>query len=866
MGEKFKLNFITNGEGLVEIDEPIGFDSADFTLKQESKRYGRDVSFAGGESEFKFNRGHNHSVDLLIYYYETFGWESEVQLIIEVDGFDSIIGDFDFFHAKTDLIKDFSCKVVQSKSQALIKKRENVKVNLFSDKDVDDNDIEPLVTENVLIKAKPIRKISTWETEEIFFNEQMSADGFGARDTEWYIFNPTNLQSYDIDDSYQYFQPIIGRDSPTSINNDLEDSFISLKAINNLKDITINITNLDYILSPYKVGGDGYVEYRFNVCYGENWEDSTKELLFSGVADENQTISENSDYTISIPYLNRNDKIWVYFWYKVRKSSIDGQKFVARTTINAMDVSINATSTSYNTICPSIRLKDAVSYNVKSICGLDTVFPIADVNGSMYNQRVINGNALRNIPDKPFYFSMKEINEWLPEINGDSEVADEVYIGIYDDFYKNIECGYFDTVKFDDYEKSFNERYAINQFNYKYSKYQSQKENEIENTYDAVHGESEWLLGNVFVENKKDVKVGFVRDAFLIAETQEKSLEQTETTTTQEDDTIFILDTIESVDDYIFKEVDYIQHVYKEDDNVLELNNDGNFSFLLIGVTANTDFKILGDDPNAGTYNVVEVSERKLTLESNSGTVDNNGDRITEFEYVVTKETAPYKLRGSEGFNIIDGVSAKDDYANLVYTVKRNIINFWSKYLATANIYTKKAVKNTYYKNNPDGVFSYEGLTTIEGDDFTPENPILSPHVHKITLITDFTTYKNLENKIKTERGFITVWDREDFLMKVYPKEMKYKNSANQGELTIIGEERLDTSLINIVNNGIPYIEINSFYKTSKIIFEEKREKFYIFDENGRLLYNPTFWHKITVNGANATSKEELIEWLTLIS
>lgn len=867
-GEKFKLNFVTNGEGIKIIDEPSGFDAADFTLKQESKRYGRDVAFAGGESEFSFYQNNNHYFELLVYYYETFGWESEVQLIVEIDGFDNIIGDFDFFTAKTDLLEYFSCKVVQNKKQALIKKRNDIKIDLFASEDLDGNEVTPITTENLLVKAKPIKQNSRWETPETF-ERTLNADSSLGTDTEYYAFNPAQkLVKYEINDSYVNFDTVIGYDQAASINNALNENFILLTAQDNLSNIKINISEFDFLLEPYIFGsGNGYVDYSFVLKYGTTWATATQEVFFSGVNQENEDYSNNSNFTVNIPALNRGDSVWLYFFYKIRQSASTGGDFRVDTTINSMVVEATATATSYNTIAPSVRLYDATYQTVKKISQLDISFPFAEPNGGMYNQRLLNGNLLRNISDRPFYLSMKDITEWLPEINGDYEVGEEsVFFGKYPDFYRNVECGYFETVKFDDYEKTFNERYAINQFNYKYKKYQSQKENEIENTYDVVHGESEWLVQNVFVENKKEISISFVRDAFIIAEMQKKALTTSEDTATQDDDTIFIIDTIESTEDYVFQETDFLQHIYDTTNSRLELNNTGNFSFVLLGITVGTQFRILGGDTNAGTYTVYEVTNRKLMLSGGTPSVNNNGERNTQFEYVVTKEHAPYKTWGNEGFDIIDGLANTEDYANLKYSLKRNVVRFYNEYLATANLYAKKAIKNTFYKNNPDAILSYNSLETVEGDSFTPTSPLLNPYKHNITLITDFATYKTLENRIREDRGFIRIWDREGFFLKVFPQEMIFVNSAELGELTIIGEEKYETSLINISYSEIGYLIINDYYRTNKIIFEKKDEKFYIFDEMGRLLFKPTYWHKITVNNINATSELQLIEWLTLIS
>ncbi|WP_406683322.1 hypothetical protein N1F78_11575 [Seonamhaeicola sp. MEBiC1930] len=112
--EVFKLKFISNNEGEFIIDEPIGFDSIPFTSKQDDKRLSRDISFGGDkDNQFTFFRMREHKLDLLLYYFETFGWESKVELIIEKEGVNNIIGDLDFFTSKTDMLEYFKCNVIQ---------------------------------------------------------------------------------------------------------------------------------------------------------------------------------------------------------------------------------------------------------------------------------------------------------------------------------------------------------------------------------------------------------------------------------------------------------------------------------------------------------------------------------------------------------------------------------------------------------------------------------------------------------------------------------------------------------------------------------------------------------------------------------
>jgi hypothetical protein len=865
--ETFKLNFVTNGEGIVTIDEPIGFDSADFVTKQDSKRLARSISFSGGENEFTFYRMRNHYFDTLMYYYETYGWESEVKLIIEKDGYENIIGDLDFFKATTDQLEYFKCKVIQDSNEAIVEKRNDINVNVFSDENVDLDPITPLTTENILVKSKPIKQTSSWEVPTTF---SKNFDSLGDRNSTFYVFNPSiNLTGYEVENSLTFFENAQGAPYNDAI---LGNDFKIIEAQNNLRKLKVDITNFNFnLVTDVDNGGDGYVDIVFKLKYGTDHETATEHVFFTEFKREYITYNNTNDYTFTIPYLNRGESVWLYFWYKVRQSATNigtVPRFEAFTTIESMDVNVTATRVAYNTIVPSIRLYDGVSQVIESISGLTTLFPFAQPNGEMYNQRLFNGNLLRNITTEDFNISLKDISEWLPEIYGDYEVQKDgaVFFGLYDDFYTNVEIGVFTDVRFDDYTKEFNERYAINEFIYGYKKFQSQKENEVENTFDVVHGNSQWSIVNKGVENKKEIKISFVRDTFYIDQQRVKALDLTETTSTQDDDTIFILDTKEATADSVYIETDFLQHTYDVDTGYLKLTNTGTFSFILIGTAVGETFDILGGDSNAGTYTIIEVAERYIVLSSGSGSANNNGERVTRFQYIVSTTTAPYISWSDEGFNYIDNAIDTDGFANLKYTVKRNIVRFYNQYLSTCNSFAQKDIKSTLYKNNPDLGLSYEGFQTVEGERFLPTNPILSPYKHNITLITDFNTFKTLESNLKSQRGYIRTYDANGMVIKVYPQSMTFKNSNDIGELTIVGEEKYETGFIEITyaNNG--YLTINDEYRTTNINYSNNEELFYIFDAMGKLLYNPVFWQKISINGAFPTSKTQLIQWLSLIS
>ena len=858
-GETFKINFISNGKGIKPISEPIGFDAVPFTFKQDNKRYGRDKFFGGdNENEFAFYRMEKHELENLLYDLETYGWETEDKLIIEKDGIETIIGDLDFQYAKTDQLNYFKCKVIQDSNHALLKRRNELDVNVFNDEDIDGNAITPLITENVLVKSKPITQSSSWEVPEAF-NETLYAERAINNTTHWYLNPSVNLTSFNIDDSLTFFETIksFGEDGT---------NFKIIEAQNNLRKVKINIKNLDFqVTTNTDNGGDGYTDLKLELRYGQDYSAAKKEILFTKIVRDNESFTNNNSYEFEIPYLNRGDGVWLFYYFKVRQSSntpFGNPRFEAFTIINSMNVDVTATSIAYNTIVPSIRLKDGVSQVVKSISGLGTNFPFADVNGEMYNQRIFNGNLLRNLTGRAFNISFQDIEKWLPEINGDYEIQNDgtVFFGKYEDFYQNKEIAVFEDVRFDTYIKYFNERYAINQFTYKYKKYQSQKENEVENTFDISHGESQWNVQNRFVENKKEVNVPFVRCAFYLDEQRRKAFDLNNNTSTQDDDTVFILDTKELNQDLTFNETDFLQHTYNEDTGYLKLTNTGNFSFVLLGLYVGDDFRIINDD-NAGVYNIKEVTERYIIIDAGSGDVNNNGERITQFTYIVSKKTAPFISWSNEGFSYIDGIVDSENFVNLKYTIKRNIKRFYNQYLATCNLFVKKPIKNTKYKNNGTLAMNYEGLETVEHAEFTPNNPILSGYKHDITVITDFNTFIDLQNK----KGFIRSFDANGHVIKLYPQEMTFKKTDECGELKIIGEEKLETSLINI-NTADQYLKINNEYTVRKITYKIIGEKVHIMDEHGLLMYNPIFWQKLTVNHSSFESKTNLENGLKLLT
>lgn len=861
---RFYLNFKSDNYGKKEIDEPFGTSDINFSLKQKDNGMGRDVSFSGDDIQFEFTRMRNHELKQLLYYHRKFGFEAIVELTIEIDELNKYVCDLDFATAETDDLEYFKCKGIEDSKLQIIKARKSVKVDLLSDVDIDGNYIGGLVPDNMLLLAKPVIQTSEWSQPDDFSSTLTSTD------LVYFQINPClNLEKTGIEDSFTFFQNRKAR----SNDNFTDSDFFVITAKNNLRNIAISVKDILVNFSTdVDNGGNGYADFALEIRYGLDYNNAISQTFLNITKTELQSHSYQGDVFYNIDSLQRGESIWIFFTFKVRQSAVvpfGKPKFEVFVDIKNIKTYISAESTAYNSISKSIRLVDAMNQVVKSISGLQINAPRFQSLGQFYDNRLINGNFLRGVTDKPFYFSLEDIENSITEFKGDYEIGSDgkIFFGIESDFYQPIESGFFNNTQFSEMSKTFNPKYMINEFGFKYKNYQSLKENEEANSADTIHGESKLVFFNKNVENKKEVSVEWTRDAFLIEATRRKALEITESTASQDDDTVFCIDSINTTYDYQFTEVTQLEHTFSADNGRLILRNDGTINFVSLGIIVGSSFAIQTVDLNAGNYTVFSVTSNSLELTKISGTVTSsgNGNRLTKYTYTLDQDSIPFINYTNEGFSETSGLNASDSYSNRRYSIMSNIYNYYNSYLATANLYWKNSpLKNTWYKNNGDYTAKYNGVKLTEKADFTPSNPILSPILYNEIVLAnvEFTDFITLQTNIRSQRGFIRSIDNNNQVIKVYPTEVEY--SLLEMELRIKGEEKYEPTSMTI-STANEFILINNETRVLTLSYEIKNEKVYIYDENRYRLYNGVYWMEVSVNGAKAESLEKLKTWLDLL-
>lgn len=876
-GETFQLKFNSNSENLtVSIDEPINFATVDFQLSQKDKGYGRDVSFNGGETQFEFVKYRNHYLDKLLYYNKTYGFESIVELIITCGTITTIIGELDFATAITDDLEYFKCKVIQQSSKQIVKRRKSVKVDLLSDKDIDGNTITPLEPKNLILIAKPIYASSKLEQEEVTNEQGVHSYGSGRTDYKLWC---RKLTDYSIGDTY----------SPT--NDGSQSGVEIIRATTGLKNIKIDISEFTCTYRLWNSSGGGDASGYFGLRWGTSFSSATEYII------PNSDFSfsyggQSKTYTASLSHiittLPSGASVWIYHRLYIRHAG--GGYSAINVEQSLMTIDMVAESLASDSVVLSFRLIDVMRQVVKSISGLDITAPRFDVGGEFYDNRLVNGNFLRKITtildkdnalvNKAFSISLEDLEKSLIEVNVDWEIDNDgkIFFGIEDDFYTNTPIKTFTNTQFSSFNKSFNPRFTINEFNYGYKTYQALKENEELNSADVINGESKWVLSNKSVENKKEISIEWIRDSFSIETNRRKAIEVRTDTSSQEDDSLFIIDSKDTVSSLISSS-DICSHYYNGGTEYLELQ--GTINFELLPFNVNDVFNITSS-LNLGTYNIKSIKNSKLELDRqsdssptgfilsyytyNSGINQYNGQasyfftninndknlkithltgtlfptygdeviitvgrelgtyevldidiptkvmnlkRIndssiitgisTSFEYQLNPAINPFTSYTNDGFTDIKKLIAEDKFANMRYSIRRNIEKYWKKYISTCNLYNRtKSVNNTWYKNNKYFTSTYGGLTLTESDPITTGfyAPTLSPFMYNDVVFSnvEFADFISLQNSLRTNRGYITTYDNNGLEIKLYPVNMKYENLSK--ELTIKGEEKFTSTFV----------------------------------------------------------------------
>lgn len=915
--EKYRFKLIFNNpnqEYEVHTTEPVQFDGISFITEQEDKRYGRDVSFMDDNVKLVFYKGVvggpkpngvivnylTHGFEQLLESWENKGFESDVRFVIYNDDIEFTQSECDFYDAVTDGYSYIELKLIQNTSKQIIKRREDLEVDVFSDEDVDGNYIEPIQTDRILLQAKPVTQISEWQvvnntnffqTTSPFLNPWVILSNPFRQVTKHNINNTiTSLLGSDwyVDDD-----PISSSSQQKIYNfgfidaqNDLTDIYLKLEFT-----VSYYIENDSDINDNWSFGGSGFNNnYMFlrTVQSPTGSDGSNIQISFSSGDDINNYL-RFIPFSIGEPtYIGEEDvsgfsnnpfigtpKRYDYnvsFEYSLNDLA-NGKRLILalqnrrnNTLVNYTSgyAQITTTSTSIDTVANGCRLIDYIKQNVKSISGLDVFAPRLDVGGEHYQNHVFNGNLIKLRNDVPFTVKFKDIVNNLREFNFGYQILDDkVYFGHFNDFYPNKEIGVFLSPANSENIYSSNPRLAVNQVDFNYKTYE--QDNDEENTTDAVHTKTQWNTDNKRVENTIKIDLDQVRDPYVIAKTQREAIKKT--TSTEEDNKAFWLNTINLAPSTTKEITQNLRHNINNDGN-LELLNNNNFSWLTLGFDVNTVITIVNTS-NAGSYTVIDMTDNLITL-SGSPSVNNFEGTLTNISYPLTNVL--YTNRTNEGFAEINNLLNSTNFSNLEYTPKRNLKRWYPLLASCSQFITDGSLRNRQFINN--GLLETrkdnETELTIENADVPNEDlgtPVLGGNLYETTFVCSLEQATNLFDAINTINddntiaGFIRVLDANNMPFKGYPKKLEYEISTGLMMATL--EEKYQTNIIDITyNDGNIYINEVPYTFNPEGWFEINADHLSIFDNNRLRIIRPKRFDLVTVNGQSSNSSIELSQKL----
>jgi hypothetical protein len=857
-------HFLEIGGVETEIIEPTNFDQSNFKVVQDD--IARDTYYGNEESQLEFainygapigsymnNEGvlvyHLQSgVELLIEENKNYGNEADVKYILKKNGVSFTTGNIDFNKDfETDNETYVKCRVIQNNNQALIKKREDIIIDLLSDKDLDDNTITPIPVQRMFLKAKPTYSGSKWEN----FNLENKVYNHFGQDSFYIPLSNSQLTEYAIDNSFVQFESYYT--PPLSSNDEVREIRRGARMIvakEDLSNIKIKINKLTAFINA-----SGTVQCGLIIQYGAGYF-STESTIVNIVPNSFGGFSvTNLDYELTIPSLPSGQHIIISFTTFV--PNFPTGAILGNATVNASceSIEITATSTAISSVINAVRWIDLIKQNYKAIGSLPVDAEKYDVGGEFYDNFLFTKNLIKQNTTSPFYLKLKDTKEHLLEQCAYAQINnDKIYIGQYPDFYRNIDMGGFLELPTYDSSITKNIKYLVNKFVFGYEKYE-QDRNE-RNTVDAIHTDSEWFPQAKNSINTKSFKLPFIRDPFSI-ETARKSVFSINNNSDSTDDNIFIADVTLLPPNSRNKFTRLLTWQTNGTQGTTKIVSDNTFSWDQLG------FNVGDTIIETGVSRVVlEITPSILTL-SFSG-ADGTGTNFTTIDYPLTNVL--YTNRTNEGLIFSENLRNSDNFGNLRYSTKRNKLHWRAVEATYGKFIPTKKIKNTYFKANGECTTQFVGepLPIKENEDILisdiASKKILNQDIYKTSVTCGFEQAVQLLNDIQNVRGFIRVQNPSGAIVKGYIKEANYL--WNNEELELELEVKNESDFLNVTFSGglLRINEVGYDEKTANVknynIFNDFIQ---FFDNNSINLCNRTKFDKVQINGITYNNIDNLI-------
>jgi hypothetical protein len=873
-GFRHYLKFYDFDMDWYEIAEPVGFDGAKYVKKQLPNRWTRDVEyfaiegltfpdgFVGKLSAPRVYTPQGDTSNYMDYGFRFLmenrrikGSEMKVGYKISRNGVD--FREFELDNREEDLTDGetyYKAKLVEIGLVADHFRNLKNTFNAFSDKNWKDETIIPIVPFNYLVKATPQINRSVFKLSSNFQYNRNNLQEF----TVFFGLNPSQfIEQSEIDNTLGWISP-----ADLVFNNfGLIEAVIETK---NLKG-TIDV-DFDYEFRRV-IAGDPPLEYgsislRLNMYVGTTAavDESTLFETFltrtSPTSESNQNGTITQSYTFELDNLPVGQKIFIF--YKITLGNNRRIELLFRKNT----IELEAINTDLDLVVPAVRYFDLIKQGAKYVNNLPVLF----TNFSQFEQQAVFSRSLLE-QRKELYTTNENLQMSLQEYCADVEISkDNLNIRQHQDFYENNEISSFLVIPSEDYTEPYDETYLINNIAYGYKNYEQDRTSK--NTAQSFHTFAEFLPRNERADKDKKIENEFIRDPFLKQATFNLAI-RTPSTSTEKDEKLFIEDIVplapntsrEFVRTLLVRWQDGKLEILNR--NTLGTNDDAILNWNNIGLAVGAGFQILSG-ANTGNYTIFSINDigTILTLTPIGSISQVSGNYTIRMKHFYSNVN--WQTRTTEGFSI-----APEGYSNLAYTIKRNL-KYWYYYLATATMYCKKDIKNSFFKNFgkletqllTETTPVIEDATILYEDLFTP---LVEPITIKAKIVAEYNDVVDYLENYRTTKGYVRLFTPTGKVVKVYPKDFQYTLATN--EAVIQGEKKYEDEYLRITIDG-NIVNVNDApYDLQGVAewFRTQNDFIQLYDKKSNPLSNFYRYDFVLLNGVKYNSITELVTQLNLV-
>ncbi|WP_294267761.1 hypothetical protein [uncultured Chryseobacterium sp.] len=776
-------------DGWNEIDSIVSTDDENFSVtdfilgnstKISVKQFTDPASFNLIQNVYNEARGDGRII---------FKWIAEkngVQYDLLKDNFEIDLNKFKTGFDSTKLKMDLEIK--KREEQNKLSTREDVSVDLFAEKDLDDQDIAPVQTFEIGYK-KGDKVLSNFYTYDI---SQPTTGQFETRYKNIFM-SFVRSDDYELGDNTNKFASYLNTGGPLHSRTYQGPFIYSLIKLPNIK---VEISNMNlYINKNSTQGANATLWAIFRVG-----ETETRRKLIKSTTSEGQIKIDNEIFNIGDLMAGENLTFEV-----ITNEDIN----IGYSPINE-NTSIKITSNLESPLVKTkgVRLIDGINQLVKNYTSgeMSVISNIIGIGGTYYNTSISTGMYLRGLP--AIYFNQK-IKTSLKNILADG-AAKLMALGfdILDNKVVIEDIGYFfkDMKVYDLSERSYlSEDFSIeydkdvvfNSMQFGSKKYSTNNKEDIRNFTTTA----EFTTPIKSIKNKFDKETSLVIDEFRIQEL----IEDKTSSTNDNDDDLVMIDMVNlenHSDTGVFENC--IHSV--DGGNLLLTCNITPFDTTMISVGASIQ---IVEGFNAGNWTVLSIDGSKMKVNKTTGIQEGVID--TPIKYTIASLV---KNRTSDGFTNPQFIRNFETATNIRHNPKYQMAR-WFPYFGSGlrkKLNTEK-IKVTNYKNNSEAQMEINsaalanelpGLVVV-GKDETLERlrnyagtlfngDKITITFLRVTFQEFVTIYENWRygenNDRMKSRGYLTL-NTPLGVYDVYPfGQDAFKHSKKTNQLTINGKVR----------------------------------------------------------------------------